>query len=89
VTKAAERACLYAAGLATHTGRRTAVTVLYAEAGLDRRDNVRNRLLRAIAVAAPVVIPLPTDSRGISDYGPLELDRICDSMFGIRSWRTT
>lgn len=32
VTKAAERAGLDASGLATHTGRRTAVTVLYAEA---------------------------------------------------------
>jgi hypothetical protein len=57
--------------------------------GLGRRDNVRNRLLHAIAVAAPgSSIPLPTDSRGMSDWGTLELDWICDSMFGIRSWRT-
>ena len=41
VTKAAERAGLDAAGLATHTGRRTAVTVLYAEAGLDLSDIAR------------------------------------------------
>jgi integrase len=41
VTKAAERAGIDTAGLATHTGRRTAVTVLYAEAGLDLGDIAR------------------------------------------------
>jgi integrase len=41
VTKAAERAGLDTDGLATHTGRRTAVTVLYAEAGLDLSDIAR------------------------------------------------
>ena len=38
ITRAAERAGIDPAGLATHTGRRTAVTVLYAEAGLDLCD---------------------------------------------------
>jgi len=41
VTRAAERAGLETDGLATHTGRRTAVTVLYAEAGLDLSDIAR------------------------------------------------
>ena len=40
-TKAAERAGLDTAELATHTGRKTAVTVLYAEAGLDLGDIAR------------------------------------------------
>ena len=41
VTRAAERAGLDPSGLATHTGRRTTVTVLYAEAGLDLSDIAR------------------------------------------------
>jgi integrase len=41
VTTAAERAGLDPTGLSTHTGRRTAVTVLYAEAGLDLSDIAR------------------------------------------------
>ena len=41
ITRAAERAGLDPAGLSTHTGRRTAVTVLYAEAGLDLSDIAR------------------------------------------------
>jgi len=41
ITRAAERAGIDPAGLATHTGRRTAVTVLYAEAGLDLSDIAR------------------------------------------------
>jgi integrase len=41
VTRAAERAGLDPSGLSTHTGRRTAVTVLYAEAGLDLSDIAR------------------------------------------------
>ena len=41
VVRAAERAGLDASGLATHTGRRTTVTVLYAEAGLDLSDIAR------------------------------------------------
>lgn len=41
VTRAAERVGIDPAGIATHTGRRTAVTVLYAEAGLDLSDIAR------------------------------------------------
>ena len=41
VTHAAERAGIDPIGLSTHTGRRTAVTVLYAEAGLDLSDIAR------------------------------------------------
>ena len=41
ITRAAERAGLDPAGLSTHTGRRTAVTVLYAEGGLDLSDVAR------------------------------------------------
>jgi len=41
VTYAAERAGIDPVGLSTHTGRRTAVTVLYAEAGLDLSDIAR------------------------------------------------
>jgi hypothetical protein len=42
ITRVAERASLDPAGLSTPTGRRTAVTVLYAEAGLDLSDIARN-----------------------------------------------
>lgn len=38
VTRAATRAGIDPKGIATHTGRRTAVTVLYAEAGLHISD---------------------------------------------------
>jgi integrase len=41
VTHAAERSGIDPVGLSTHTGRRTAVTVLYAEAGLDLSDIAR------------------------------------------------
>ena len=41
VTRAATRAGIDPKGIATHTGRRTAVTVLYAEAGLDLSDIAR------------------------------------------------
>lgn len=41
VTHAAERAGIDPIGLSTHTGRRTAVTVLYAEGGLDLSDIAR------------------------------------------------
>ena len=41
VTRAAERSGIDPVGLSTHTGRRTAVTVLYAEAGLDLSDIAR------------------------------------------------
>ena len=41
VTRAATRAGIDPKGIATHTGRRTAVTVLYAEAGLDISDIAR------------------------------------------------
>jgi len=41
VTHAAERAGIDPAGPSTHTGRRTAVTVLNAEAGLDLSDIAR------------------------------------------------
>jgi integrase len=41
ITTAAERAGLDPTGLSTYTGRRTAVTVLYAEAGLDLSDIAR------------------------------------------------
>ena len=41
VTHAAERSGIDPVGLSTHTGRRTAVTVLYAEAGLDFSDIAR------------------------------------------------
>ena len=41
VTRAAERSDIDPVGLSTHTGRRTAVTVLYAEAGLDLSDIAR------------------------------------------------
>ncbi len=41
VTRAAERAGIDPVGLSTHTGRRTAVTVLYSEAGLDLSDIAR------------------------------------------------
>jgi integrase len=41
VTRAAEKVGIDPTGVATHTGRRTAVTVLYAEAGLDLSDIAR------------------------------------------------
>ncbi|MCY7298301.1 MAG: site-specific integrase [Ilumatobacteraceae bacterium] len=41
VTRAATRAGIDPRGIATHTGRRTAVTVTYAEAGLDLSDIAR------------------------------------------------
>lgn len=41
ITRAAQRAGVDPAGLATHTGRRTTVTALYAEAGLDLSDIAR------------------------------------------------
>ena len=41
VVRAAELAGIDPVGLSTHTGRRTAVTVLYAEAGLDLGDIAR------------------------------------------------
>ena len=41
VTRAATRAGLDPKGIATHTGRRPAVTVLYAEARLDLSDIAR------------------------------------------------
>ncbi len=41
VTRAAEAVGIDPAGIATHTGRRTAITVLYAEAGLDLSDIAR------------------------------------------------
>ncbi len=41
VTHAAERAGIDPVGLSTHTGRRTAMTVLYAEAGPDLSDIAR------------------------------------------------
>ena len=41
ITRAAHRAGVDPAGLATHTGRRTTVTALYAEAGLDLSDIAR------------------------------------------------
>ncbi len=41
VTRAATRAGIDPKGIATHTGRRTAVMVLYAEAGLDLSDIAR------------------------------------------------
>jgi integrase len=41
VTRAAEHSGIDPVGLSTHTGRRTAVTVLYAEAGLDLSDIAR------------------------------------------------
>ena len=41
VARAAERSGIDPVGLSTHTGRRTAVTVLYAEAGLDLSDIAR------------------------------------------------
>ena len=41
IVRAAERAGVEPLGLSTHTGRRTAVTVLYAEAGLDLADIAR------------------------------------------------
>jgi integrase len=41
IVRSAERAGIDPHGLSTHTGRRTAVTVLYAEAGLDLADIAR------------------------------------------------
>lgn len=41
VTRAAEKVGIDPTGLATHTGRRTVVTTLYAEAGLDLSDIAR------------------------------------------------
>lgn len=42
IQRTAQRAGLDPAGLATHTGRRTVITALYAEGGLDLTDVARH-----------------------------------------------
>ena len=74
MTRAATRAGIDPKGTATHTGRRTAVTVLYAEAGLGLSDIARYVGHKGEATTAGYVRSLGERPRATAEKAASMLD---------------